>query len=140
MINRQSFDIEPELAKIRKAIDEHYLGPSTAHIVASANQRKIPHIRLNKGSLVQLGYGALQKRIWTAETDLTSAIAEGIAANKHMTKSLLKSCGIPIPEGDVVHSPEEAWEAAQDIGVPVVVKPRDGNRGRGVMLNLSTEE
>jgi len=140
VINRQSFDIEPELAKIRKAIDEHYLGPSTAHIVASANQRKIPHIRLNKGSLVQLGYGAQQKRIWTAETDLTSAIAEGIAANKHMTKSLLKSCGIPIPEGDVVHSPEEAWEAAQDIGVPVVVKPRDGNRGRGVMLNLSTEE
>jgi cyanophycin synthetase len=140
VINRKPFDIEPEVARIRKAIDEHYLGPSTAHIVASANQRKIPHIRLNKGSLVQLGYGALQKRIWTAETDLTSAIAEGIASNKHMTKSLLKSCGIPIPEGDVVHSPEEAWEVAQDIGVPVVVKPRDGNRGRGVMLNLSTRE
>jgi cyanophycin synthetase len=140
VINRQTFDIEPELAKIRKAIDEHYLGPSTAHIVASANQRKIPHIRLNKGSLVQLGYGALQKRIWTAETDLTSAIAEGIASNKHMTKSLLKSCGIPVPEGEVVHSTAEAWEAAQEIGVPVVVKPRDGNRGRGVMLNLSTQE
>ncbi len=140
VINRQPFDIEPELAKIRKAIDEHYLGPSTAHIVASANQRKIPHIRLNKGSLVQLGYGALQKRIWTAETDLTSAIAEGIAGNKHMTKSLLKSCGIPVPEGEVVHSADEAWEAAQEIGVPVVVKPRDGNRGRGVMLNLSTRE
>ena len=140
VINRQPFDIEPELAKIRKVIDEHYLGPSTAHIVASANQRKIPHIRLNKGSLVQLGYGALQKRIWTAETDLTSAIAEGIASNKHMTKSLLKSCGIPVPEGEVVHSTAEAWEAAQEIGVPVVVKPRDGNRGRGVMLNLSTQE
>lgn len=140
VINRKPFDIEPELARIRKAIDEHYLGPSTAHIVASANQRKIPHIRLNKGSLVQLGYGALQKRIWTAETDLTSAIAEGIASNKHMTKSLLKSCGIPIPEGEVVHSPDEAWEVAQEIGVPVVVKPRDGNRGRGVMLNLSTRE
>ena len=140
VINRQPFDIEPELAKIRKVIDEHYLGPSTAHIVASANQRKIPHIRLNKGSLVQLGYGALQKRIWTAETDLTSAIAEGIAGNKNMTKSLLKSCGIPVPEGEVVHSADEAWEAAQEIGVPVVVKPRDGNRGRGVMLNLSTQE
>lgn len=140
VINRKPFNIEPELARIRKAIDEHYLGPSTAHIVASANQRKIPHIRLNKGSLVQLGYGALQKRIWTAETDLTSAIAEGIASNKHMTKSLLKSCGIPIPEGEVVHSPDEAWEVAQEIGVPVVVKPRDGNRGRGVMLNLSTRE
>jgi len=93
VINQQPFEIEPELAKIRKAIDEFYLGPSTAHIVASAKKRKIPHIRLNQGNLVQLGYGALQNRIWTAETDLTSAIAEGIAGNKDLTKSLLRSCG-----------------------------------------------
>ena len=140
VINHETFDIEPELAKIRKAIDEYYLGPSTAHIVASAKRRKIPHIRLNQGNLVQLGYGALQNRIWTAETDLTSAIAEGIAGNKDLTKSLLRSCGVPVPYGEVVHSAEAAWEAAQDIGVPVVVKPRDGNRGRGVMLNLRTQE
>lgn len=140
VINREDFDIEPELAKIRKAIDEYYLGPSTAHIVASAKRRKIPHIRLNQGNLVQLGYGALQNRIWTAETDLTSAIAEGIAGNKDLTKSLLRSCGVPVPYGEVVHSVEAAWEAAQDIGGPVVVKPRDGNRGRGVMLNLRTQE
>jgi cyanophycin synthetase len=138
VINRQTFDIEPELAKIRKAIDEYYLGPSTAHIVASARRRKIPHIRLNQGNLVQLGYGALQKRIWTAETDLTSAIAEGIAGNKDLTKSLLRSCGVPVPYGEVVHSVQAAVEAALDIGLPVVVKPRDGNRGRGVMLNLRT--
>ncbi len=140
VINRQAFDLEPELAAIRKAIDEFYLGPSTAHIVASAKKRKIPHIRLNQGNLVQLGYGALQNRIWTAETDLTSAIAEGIASNKDLTKSLLRSCGIPVPEGEVVHSADAAWEAAEDIGLPVVVKPRDGNRGRGVMLNLRTKE
>ncbi len=138
VINRQPFEVEPELAKIRKAIDEYYLGPSTAHIVSSAKRRKIPHIRLNQGNLVQLGYGALQNRIWTAETDLTSAIAEGIAGNKDLTKSLLRSCGIPVPYGEVVHSVEEAAAAAEDIGLPVVVKPRDGNRGRGVMLNLQS--
>ncbi len=140
VINRQAFEVEPELAKIRKAIDEYYLGPSTAHIVASAKRRKIPHIRLNQGNLVQLGYGALQNRIWTAETDLTSAIAEGIAGNKDLTKSLLRSCGIPVPYGEVVHSIEDAVAAADDIGLPVVVKPRDGNRGRGVMLNLRSLE
>jgi cyanophycin synthetase len=140
VINHQPFDLEPELAKIRKAIDEYYLGPSTAHIVASASKRKIPHIRLNQGNLVQLGYGALQNRIWTAETDLTSAIAEGIAGNKDLTKSLLRSCGIPVPYGEVVESVEAAWEVAEEIGEPVVLKPRDGNRGRGVMLNLRTKE
>jgi cyanophycin synthetase len=140
VINQQAFDLEPELAKIRKAIDEFYLGPSTAHIVASAKKRKIPHIRLNQGNLVQLGYGALQNRIWTAETDLTSAIAEGIAGNKDLTKSLLRSCGVPVPSGEVVHSVEAAWEIAQEIGLPVVVKPRDGNRGRGVMLNLRSQD
>ncbi len=140
VLNETPYDLESWLAKIRKAIDEFYLGPSTAHIVASATKRKIPHIRLNKGSLVQLGYGARQNRIWTAETDLTSAIAEGIAGNKDMTKRLLASCGIPTPSGVVVHSPEEAWAEAQDIGLPVVVKPRDGNRGRGVMLNLQNQE
>ncbi len=140
VINREDFDVEPELAKIRKAIDDFYLGPSTAHIVASAKRRKIPHIRLNQGNLVQLGYGARQNRIWTAETDLTSAIAEGIAGNKDLTKSLLRSCGVSVPYGEVVHSPDAAWEAAQEIGMPVVVKPRDGNRGRGVMLNLRTQD
>ncbi len=140
VINQQVFDLDAALEKIRDAIDDHLLGPSTAHIVNSASERKIPHIRLNNGNLVQLGYGALQNRIWTAETDLTSAIAEGIASNKDLTKSLLKSCGIPVPEGVVVESKEAAWEEAQDIGVPVVIKPRDGNRGRGVVLNLHTQD
>ena len=98
------------------------------------------HIRLNDGNLVQLGYGAAQRRIWTAETERTSAIAEGIASDKDLTKSLLKACGVPIPEGQVVNSPEEAWEAAQDIGLPVVVKPSDGNHGRGVTLELRKKE
>ena len=139
-INDEPFDVPAAVAKVRTEVDDCYLGPSTACIVTAATDRGIPHIRLNDGNLVQLGYGASQRRIWTAESEFTSAIAEGIASDKDLTKSLLKSCGVPIPEGQVVHSPEEAWEAAQDIGLPVVVKPSDGNHGRGVTLDLRKRE
>ena len=132
--------VQAAVQRIRTQIDDCYLGPSTAAIVAAATDRGIPHIRLNDGNLVQLGYGASQRRIWTAETDLTSAIAESIAHDKDLTKSLLASCGVPVPEGEIVGSPEEAWTAAQDIGLPVVVKPSDGNHGRGVSLDLKTQE
>ncbi|EER61967.1 cyanophycin synthetase [Acidovorax delafieldii 2AN] len=139
-INDEPFDVQAAVAMVRTEVDDRYLGPSTACIVTAATDRGIPHIRLNDGNLVQLGYGASQRRIWTAESEFTSAIAEGIASDKDLTKSLLKSCGVPIPEGQVVNSPEEAWEAAQDIGLPVVVKPSDGNHGRGVTLDLHKKE
>ncbi|MFM8345728.1 MAG: acetate--CoA ligase family protein, partial [Betaproteobacteria bacterium] len=87
----------------------------------------------------QLGYGARQKRIWTAETDRTSAIAEGIASDKDMTKELLAGCGVPVPEGRLVDDPEDAWSVAQRMGCAVVVKPTDANHGRGVTLDLSGE-
>ncbi|GKS90007.1 cyanophycin synthetase [Acidovorax sp. SUPP2539] len=135
-INDTPFDVQAAVARVRTEVDDQYLGPSTACIVTAATDRGIPHIRLNDGNLVQLGYGASQRRIWTAESEFTSAIAEGIASDKDLTKSLLKSCGVPVPEGQVVNSPEEAWDAAQDIGLPVVVKPSDGNHGRGVTLDL----
>lgn len=132
------FDLETEVAKLVEIVDRHCLGPSTAHIVEAATERKIPHIRLTDGNLVQLGHGGAQRRIWTAETDRTSAIAESIASDKDLTKTLLQSCGVPVPEGSLVKSAEEAWEEAQDIGLPVVVKPYDGNHGRGVSVNLMT--
>lgn len=138
-LNDEPFDVQAAVGKVRTEVDDRYLGPSTACIVAAATDRAIPHIRLNDGNLVQLGYGAAQRRIWTAESEFTSAIAEGIASDKDLTKSLLKACGVPIPEGQVVHSPAQAWEAAQDIGLPVVVKPSDGNHGRGVTLDLRTQ-
>ena len=133
------FDLAAEVAILKNLVDEHCLGPSTAHIVEAATERHIPSIRLTDGNLVQLGHGAAQRRIWTAETDGTSAIAESIASDKDLTKSLLKSCGVPVPDGSLVRSAEEAWDEAQDIGLPVVVKPYDGNHGRGVSLNLMTE-
>ncbi|MFZ6755349.1 cyanophycin synthetase [Undibacterium sp. Dicai25W] len=138
-IEDQAFDVAAKVNELRELVDDRCLGPSTANIVDAATARKIPSIRLTDGNLVQLGYGAAQRRIWTAETDRTSAIAEGIASDKDLTKTLLKSCGVPVPEGCIVRSAEEAWEEAQDIGLPVVVKPYDGNHGRGVSLNLMTQ-
>ena len=125
---------------LRDIGDDLLLGPSTACIVNAAEERGIPSIRLSEGNLVQLGYGAKQRRIWTAETDQTSAIAETISRDKDLTKSLLRSAGVPTPEGRTVTSPDDAWEAAQDIGLPVVVKPIDGNHGRGVFINLYTQQ
>ncbi len=140
-INDETFDLPAAIAELKDMADQLLLGPSTACIVdaASARERNIPALRLSDGNLVQLGYGARQRRIWTAETELTGAIAEGISRDKDLTKQLLQACGVPIPEGRVVDSPADAWEAAQDIGLPVVVKPSDGNHGRGVFTNLNTQ-
>ena len=136
-IEDRPFDVPSTVARLREIADSYCLGPSTACIVNAATERKIPSIRLNEGNLVQLGYGARQHRIWTAETDQTCAIAESIASDKDLTKSLLQACGVPVPEGRIVNSPEDAWEAAEEIGVPVVVKPSDGNHGRGVTTELT---
>lgn len=138
-IQDRPYDVERAVARLREVADTHCLGPSTACIVDAADDRDIPCIRLFEGNLVQLGYGSRQRRIWTAETDSTSAIAEGISRDKELTKALLSDCGVPVPQGRDVDSPADAWQAAQDIGLPVVVKPRDGNHGRGVFTNLATQ-
>lgn len=138
-IENKTFDLPAAIKEIEDLVDSLYLGPSTGCIVDAARERKIPATRLSEGNLVQLGYGNKQRRIWTAETELTSAIAEGISRDKDLTKSLLASCGVPVPEGRMVESPSDAWEAAQDIGLPVVVKPYDGNHARGVFTNLSNQ-
>ena len=133
-------EVQTIIENLRELGDDLLLGPSTACIVNAAEERGIPSIRLSEGNLVQLGYGAKQRRIWTAETDQTSAIAETISRDKDLTKSLLASAGVPTPEGRTVTSPDDAWEAAQDIGFPVVVKPIDGNHGRGVFINLYSQQ
>lgn len=135
-INDTAFDMPGGVAELQDMVDSLCLGPSTAHIVDAATARNIPHLRLTAGNLVQLGYGKAQRRIWTAETDQTSAIAEEIAGDKDMTKRLLQACGVPVPQGLLVQSAAEAWEAAQSIGTPVAIKPLDGNHGRGVSLDL----
>ena len=140
-IEDRPFNVEEAVETLGDMVDSKCLGPSTASIVDAADDRDIPAIRLlDDGNLVQLGYGAALRRIWTAETDRTSAIAETISRDKDLTKELLSSCGVPIPEGREVSSPADAWDAAEDIGLPVCVKPVDGNHGRGVFIDVKTRE
>ena len=140
-IEDRPFDVKATVERLRSIADDLRLGPSTEAIVNAADDRDIPMIRLNdEHNLVQLGYGAAQRRIWTAETDQTSAIAEGIASNKELTRRILGRCGVPVPEGQEVDSVEEAWDVAESLGLPVVVKPTDANHGRGVFTNLTTKK
>jgi cyanophycin synthetase len=133
-------DVTSELAKLRKLNEDVRLGPSTGCIVRAAEARKIPVRRMTCGSLVQFGQGARMRRIWAAETDRTSAVAESIAQDKELTKSLLDTIGIPVPKGIPASTPEAAWAAAQELGLPVVVKPRSGNQGRGVSVRLTSRQ
>ena len=139
-IDDRPFDVPTAVDRLRQMVDRLCIGPSTASIVDAAAERRIPFIRLNAGNLVQMGYGAAQRRIWTAETDCTGAIAESISRDKDLTKQLLTMCGVPVPEGQVVGNPQQAWDAAQDIGLPVCVKPTDGNHARGVSLDLRSRD
>ncbi|EHK66194.1 cyanophycin synthetase [Achromobacter arsenitoxydans] len=134
------FDIADALKRLRELDEDVRLGPSTGSIVNAATARHIPYRRLTQGSMVQFGWGSKQRRIQAAETDLTSAISESIAQDKDLTKMLLDAAGVPVPMGRSVTSAEEAWEAAQELGGPVVVKPRDGSQGRGVAVNIETRE
>src|SRR5574343_448985 len=132
------FDLEGTLKELRDLDEDIRLGPSTGAIVAAAVARGIPYRRLTQGSLVQLGWGSKQKRIQAAETSFTSAIAESIAQDKELTKKLLHAAGVAVPLGRPVDDEDDAWAAAQEIGLPVVVKPQDGNQGKGISVNLTT--
>ncbi|HEY6093755.1 MAG TPA: cyanophycin synthetase, partial [Gallionellaceae bacterium] len=135
-----SFDLADALSRLRELDEDERLGPSTGSIVQAATARGIPHRRLTSGSMVQFGWGSRQRRIQAAETDRTSAIAESIAQDKELTKKLLDAAGVPVPFGRPVANVEDAWTAAQDIGLPVVVKPQDGNQGKGVTVNVTSRE
>ncbi len=132
-----SFDSEAVVAALRELDEDERLGPSTGAIVEAAAARGIPWRRLTQGSLVQFGWGSKQRRIQAAEIDSTSAVAESVAQDKDLTKRLLHAAGVPVPMGRPVESPDDAWAVAQDVGLPVVVKPQDGNQGKGVTVNIT---
>jgi cyanophycin synthetase len=133
-------DVTARLEDLRRTHEEVRLGPSTGAIADAARARGIPVRRLTDGSLLQLGYGAQQRRVWAAETDRTSAIAEAVAQDKELTKTMLAVVGVPVPEGRAAENAAHAWTIAQEIGLPVVVKPRKGNQGKGVSVGLRTCE
>jgi cyanophycin synthetase len=122
-VNDTPFNVQGEIERLRNLAHEVCLGPSTRAIVEAVRARGIPYRRLNTDSLVFFGHGRKQRRIQAAETDRTSAIAEAIAQDKEMTRSLLRAIGVPTSHGRPVVSAEDAWTAAEEIGVPVVVKP-----------------
>ncbi len=135
-----SFDLAATLAELREIDEDERLGPSTGAIVQAAIARSIPFRRLTRGSLVQFGWGSKQRRIQAAETDRSSAIAEAIAQDKQLTKKLLEATGLSVPAGRPVSSADDAWAALCEIGAPIVVKPLDGNQGKGVTVNVVTRE
>ena len=135
-----AFDLQAALAELRDLDEDVRLGPSTGAIVAAAAARGIPWRRLTQGSLVQFGWGARQRRIWAAEVDSTSAVSESIAQDKDLTKRLLAAAGVPVPIGRPVRDVDDAWAVALEIGLPVVVKPQDGNQGKGVTVNIVSRD
>ena len=132
-----SFDCDAVVAALRELDEDERLGPSTGAIVEAAAARGIPWRRLTQGSLVQFGWGSRQRRIQAAEIDATSAVAESIAQDKDLTKRLLHAAGVPVPMGRPTATVDEAWAVALDVGLPVVVKPQDGNQGKGVTVNIT---
>lgn len=147
LLNHLIYDTEPDFdfvteleEKVIRVAERLAYGPSTGAIVSEAERRGIPVLRLDpRRSLVQLGHGAYQKRVWATVTSETANISVDIAGNKELTNRLLHEVGIPVPRSSVVRDADEAVAAARRMGYPVVLKPLDGNHGRGVMINLPDE-
>lgn len=134
------YDLDKEVQQMREIREDTRLGPSTGAIVDEAIRRGIPYIRLNKQSLVQLGYGVFQKRIRATIAGTTSCIAVDIAGDKDETKNLLSAAEIPVPKGILLRKNDTADDAIRSVGFPMVIKPLDGNHGKGATTNISTKE
>ena len=140
LIDNVEYDLENDIQNLREIRESTRLGPSTGCIVDEAAKRGIPYIRLNKHSLVQLGYGIHQKRIRATIASTTSNIAVDIACDKEETKNLLSAAEIPVPNGTTIRTLEDLKEAIDDYGYPLVIKPIDGNHGKGNTTNITTWE
>jgi cyanophycin synthetase len=141
-VEDRPIDIEKEIDRLRELEYDLRLGGGTGAIVRAAKARDIPTYQLDReyNCLFVLGQGVRQRRINAAVTDQTGLIADTITQDKELTKALLRDAGVPVPQGRPVKDAEDAWQAASTIGLPVVVKPRDGELGEGVALNLNTRD
>lgn len=140
LIAGNDYDLAEDIQNLREIREEERLGPSTGCIVDEAITHGIPYIRLNRHSLVQLGYGMNQKRIRATIASTTSSIAVDIACDKEETKNLLEAAEIPVPRGRIVYSEEGLKEALERISYPIVTKPVDGNHGKGATTNITNWE
>lgn len=137
LIENKEYDINACIQKLKEIRERVRLGPSTGSIVEEAVSRKIPWIRLGSNSLVQLGYGVNQQRFQATITGNTSSIAVDIACNKELTKRMLHDAAIPVPMGDLIVNEEELQSVIKKIGYPIVIKPLDGNHGKGSSINVN---
>ncbi len=140
LVDGKDYDLEPHLQEMRELREAERLGPSTGSIVEEAASRGIPWIRLNKYSLCQLGYGANQKRIQATVTSETSSIGVELACDKEDTKYLLEQAEIEVPRGDIISRERSLKETCEKIGYPLVIKPIDGNHGRGITVDIRSYE
>ncbi|MBL7692741.1 MAG: cyanophycin synthetase [Flavipsychrobacter sp.] len=140
LINGEPYDLDADIQNLREIREDERLGPSTGSIVEEAIKRKIPYIRLNRHSLVQLGYGVNQCRIQATIASTTSSIAVEIACDKEETKNLLESAEIPVPRGRIIYDEEDLRNTIDKIGYPIVTKPVNGNHGKGATTNIRTWE
>lgn len=136
----KEYDLEADIQRMREIRENERLGPSTGSIIAEAESRGIPWIRLNKYSLCQLGYGASQKRIQATVTSETSSIGVELACDKEDTKYLLQQAEISVPRGDIITREASLEAACNYVGYPLVVKPIDGNHGRGITVDIRNYE
>ena len=140
LVDGTEYDLSPDIQSLREIREDTRLGPSTGCIVEEAAKRGIPFIRLNKQSLVQLGYGVNQKRIRATIASTTGNIAVDIACDKEETKMLLEAAEIPVPRGTVVRTEAGLDDAIAKFGYPLVIKPIDGNHGKGNTTNIVNRE
>lgn len=132
--------IAKDIQEMREIRENVRFGPSTGSLVEEADHRDIPFIRLNDQSLVQLGYGVYQKRIQATTTVNTNMISVDIAGNKHATKKLLGDMGVPVPKGFRIRDIEDLEDTISDVGYPIVIKPLDGNHGKGATVGIKSLE
>ncbi|MFT6338316.1 MAG: cyanophycin synthetase [Halioglobus sp.] len=140
LIKGEPYDMTDDIQNMREMREDSRLGPSTGSIVAEAQSRGIPWIRLNKYSLCQLGYGANQKRIQATVTSETSNIGVEIACDKEDTKYLLEQAEVPVPRGEIIRRESSLEDACDYVKFPLVIKPIDGNHGRGITVNINSYE
>jgi cyanophycin synthetase len=140
LIKGEAYDVQKDVAEIRRLWFKEKLGPSTGSIVDEARRRGIPVLRLDNDSLVQLGYGCKQSRIEATITSHTSSLAVDVAGDKDMTKKILTDANLPVPFGEVIHDVENLKETIEAIGYPIVIKPLDGNHGNGATIGIEDWE
>ena len=140
LCKKEQVDLKPIITELHEIREDEFFGPSTYSIVAEAASRNIPYIQLKNTSMIQLGYGLNQRRIWATMTSLTSHAGVEVAGNKNRTKAMLNDAGVPVPRGSTVYSEAGLRDAIEELGFPIVTKPLDGNHGKGATIRIMNWE